>query len=177
MYVVYLGICNFSTHGNSNLKSCKLTSCLSFKYVWEQLYNTKSAREIGTLYNLRQKLRKNNVYADVKKNYKAAAQFMSEVTAAYICESFMQWTGLENLNDNPPNIMIPSPQCTNRVKENFLTTVIGKFVDEFVLPELDIERNWKKEVQQKKPGCDEGSQCHGVTYAVYLDNAKYKFDE
>ena len=71
---------------------------------------------------------------------------------------------MKNLKENPPDITIPSAQCNNRVKENFLTTVIGNFVVEFVLPELDIERNWKKE---RKAGCDQRSQSPAVTYAVF----------
>ena len=77
---------------------------------------------------------------------------------------------MQNLEDNAPNIAIPSPQCTNRVKENFIKTVIGSFVDKFVFPELDIERNWKKE--QEKAG-DQGSQLHSVTYTVLKQGKLY----
>ena len=83
----------------------------------------------------------------------------------------MEWTGMQNLEDNAPNIAIPSPQCTNRVKENFLQTVIGHFVDKFVFPELDIEKNWKKE--QEKAGRNQGSQIHSVSYTVLKQGKLY----
>ena len=119
------------------------------QYAWEQLYSTTSARDVGTLYQLSQKLGKKNVFSDVKKNYKAAAEFMGEVTKAYICEAFMQWAGIASIDGQPTNIKVPPQHTSQEKKAKFVTETIGTFVDEYVLPEFDVEKVWRLQQQQK----------------------------
>lgn len=104
---------------------------------------------MGTLYQLRQKLGKRNVYSDAKKNYKAAAEFMMEVTKAYLCEAFMEWAGIESIEGNPANIKVPSLHASKEHKTKFVNETIGTFVDEYVLPEFDIEKVWRLQQEQK----------------------------
>ena len=60
-----------------------------------------------TIYYFRQKLSKKNVTTDVKKNFKASAELLEEVTKAYICDAFMEWAGLDDMDGKPSKITIP----------------------------------------------------------------------
>ena len=104
------------------------------------MYTPKSARDVGTMYYFRQKLGKKNIYNDVKKNFKASAELLQEVTKAYICEAFMEWAGLNDMEGKPTNITIPHTNTTLAVKKEFMECVIGNFVDEYILPELNAEK-------------------------------------
>ena len=90
--------------------------------MWKHLYSTKSARDIGTIYYFRQKLSKKNVTTDVKKNFKASAELLEEVTKAYICDAFMEWAGLDDMNGKPSKITIPHANTNLATKK----TVYGK---------------------------------------------------
>lgn len=108
----------------------------------EQLYNTTtiSGRDLGTLYHLRQHFRLVNVS---NKVHKSAESLMLSATQAYLCSAFKTWAGLEELDGVPVNLpKLPKNSDTTEVKEEYLFTEIGKFVDEFVLVEFDVERAW-----------------------------------
>ena len=80
---------------------------------------------------------------------------MLSTTKAYLCSAFMKWAGLLTLDDKPVNLpKLPSETDSAEVKEDFLHKHIGKFVDEFVLVEFDVERAWK-EASQECQECQE----------------------
>ena len=84
-----------------------------------------------------------NVSNKVQKNYKSAESLMLSATHAYLCSAFKTWAGLEELDGVPVNVpKLPKNSDTTEVKEEYLFTHIGKFVDEFVLVEIDVERAW-----------------------------------
>ena len=107
-------------------------------------------REVGTLYNLRQQFRMVNVYSDVKKNYKSAELLMLSATKAYLCCAFMQWAGMEEMSGTPVKIKLPPKASSQEDREKFLTDTVGKFVEEFVLVECDIEKAWREQHDQKR---------------------------
>ena len=80
------------------------------------------------------------MYNDVKKNFKASAELLQEVTKAYVCVAYMEWTGLDSMDGMPRDIMIPHPNMTKVVKKGFMESIIGKFADKFILPNLDAEK-------------------------------------
>ncbi|XP_015766491.1 PREDICTED: uncharacterized protein LOC107345296 isoform X4 [Acropora digitifera] len=68
---------------------------------------------------------------------------MLSATQAYLCSTFKTWAGLEELDGVAVNLpKLPKNSNTTEVKEEYLFTQIGKFVDEFVLVEFDVERAW-----------------------------------
>lgn len=121
--------------------------------IWKQLYTSKSARDVGTMYHIRQKFGKKNVYADAKKNFKASAELLQEVTKSYVCEAFMEWAGMDDMDEEPLNIEIPHANTNHLVKKRFMESVIGNFVDKFILPDLNAEKalKLKKEGPPKAP--------------------------
>lgn len=124
----------------------------SKQYIWEQLYDSSPmcGREVGTLYNLRQQFRMVNVYKDVKKNYKSAELLILSATKAYLCCAFMQWAGMEKLDGPAVNVVLPLETSSHEEKENFLSSTIGKFVEEFVLVECDVEKAWREQQEHKR---------------------------
>lgn len=97
-----------------------------------------------------------NVYSDVKKNYKSAELLMLSATKAYLCCAFMQWTGMESLNGVPVNIKLPHPETsTENEREDFLKSTIGRFVEEYVLVECNVEQAWREQQEQRRQ-----QRCH-----------------
>ena len=88
-----------------------------------------------------------NVYKDVK-NYKSAEHLMVCSTKAYVCSAFMTWGGLESLDDDPIHLTIPTAHSKKAEKEYFVETEIGRFVEEYVLSEFDVEKARREEIEK-----------------------------
>ena len=57
----------------------------------------------------------------------------------------MTWAGFKSLNDiSPQNIKLPRPDSAKEEKKEYLEKVVGKFVDEYVMVELDAEKVIRK---------------------------------
>ena len=52
--------------------------------VWNLLYNTKSANELGTMYQLRNKINRTSVTKHPEKNVKASEDFLALVLHAHV---------------------------------------------------------------------------------------------
>ena len=126
------------------------------QYIWEQLYNTKSARDVGTLYNIRQRFGLVNVSSKVKNNFESANSLMLSTTKAYLCSAFMEYAGLERLDGNPKNITSLEPKD--------LEKVIGGFVDEYVMVEFDVES--LATAKRAGSAADEHSSCTQTLPAI-----------
>ncbi|XP_044174034.1 uncharacterized protein LOC114947302 [Acropora millepora] len=111
-------------------------------FTWEKLYKTQSSRDMGTLYYFRQGFGRTNVPPQVKKNYAGAEALMLQVTRAHICESFMTWAGMENVE-------IPPTTATIQDKSKFLEESIGNFVDKYALVVPDVKGVWDMEEAQR----------------------------
>ena len=79
------------------------------------------------------------MYTKVKKNYKSAEHLMLSATKAYLCEAFVTWAALEKLDGTPTKICVPSSDNSKEEKKSFLNATIGKFVEQYVLTEFDLE--------------------------------------
>lgn len=74
---------------------------------------------------------------------------MHEVTKSYLSEAFMEWAGLESMQSTPRNITVPTLHSPQEKKVKFLNETIGAFVDEYILPEFDVEKVWRLHQKQK----------------------------
>ena len=101
-------------------------------------------------------------------NYKSAEHLMLSATKAYLCEAFMTWAGLDNLDGTPTKISVPSSDSSDEEKKSFLTATIGEFVELYVLTEFDVEKRQREEVEKRKkePGKE-------TTSLRQLKNGKY----
>lgn len=91
-----------------------------------------------------------NVYKDVKKNYKSAEHLMLCTTKAYLCNAFMTWTEMDDLNDDPVNFSIPHLRGSKEQKRKFIETTIGNFVEQYVLSEFDVEKAKREDMEKRE---------------------------
>lgn len=73
---------------------------------------------------------------------------MQEVTISYLCEGFMAWAGLESSRSTPVNITVPTLHASLDNKVKCMTDITGTFVDEYILPQFDVEKVWRLQEEQ-----------------------------
>ena len=129
--------------------------------IWESLYNTHSARDMGSLYHLRQAIHRNNVTADPKKDVEACEQFMLSVTRAYLVVAALEFFGMQTVDDQPSTNAPPEGTVSKDDKAKYLQETVRKFVDQFVplhqnlsaaalSSDLEVEQPMSTDVQEDK---------------------------
>ena len=86
----------------------------------------------------------------VKDNYSSCESLMLSATKAYICAAFMTWLGIADTSTSPPWVSSIAKEKNSAVQWESLHIQLGKFVDEYVLTEFDIERAWRDQVEQQR---------------------------
>ena len=109
-----------------------------------------SGREPGTLYNLRQTFKLVNVPSKVTNNYSACESLMLSSSKAYLCEAFMTWSEMPNLDSIPLWFKEVQAEEDPSLKRQTLQLHLGEFVDEFVLTEFDVETAWREQAEQRQ---------------------------
>ena len=129
------------------------TSLFSFQFVWEELYKATPScgREVGTLYHLRQSFKLVNVPSDVTKNYASCESLMLSATKSYLSSAFLTWSKVNSTNETPTCVTkILKKDASIEEQWQFLQSYLGKFVDEFVLTEFDIEKKREEENERRR---------------------------
>ena len=86
-----------------------------------------------------------------KKNYSACEALMLSATKAYLCNACLYDLGSHFK-------LVASPAWFDEIKRNkdpsakwaSLQEQLGKFVDEFVMIEFDIEKTWREQLEQRR---------------------------
>ena len=108
--------------------------------IWHHLYNTSSARDIGTLYQARNAINARNVTKDPHSNYYAASEFLDKVLKAYVVAGGLDYFGMACVEDEPKvNIFSGSP-LEKASKEEYVLNEARQFVKKHVMhqiPDLD----------------------------------------
>lgn len=102
--------------------------------VYKKFYNTNSSSDVGTMYQLRNKLDRRDVSSDTK-SYRACNSFLQDVLDGYIIASALQHFGMTDAEDMdviPPGLPV-SQQGT------WFHGEMVKIVDKFVLHWEDLE--------------------------------------
>ncbi len=122
------------------------------QFIWKELYLAKAAsgREQGTLYNFRQSFKLVNVPTKVINNYSACESLMLSATKAYLCEAFMAWTGMPNMDAIPSWFKEVQSAEDHSAQWQIIQSNLGKFVDEFVMTEFDVEKAWREQAEQRE---------------------------
>ncbi|XP_070543961.1 uncharacterized protein [Ptychodera flava] len=111
----------------------------------QELYKQDSSRDAGTFKYYKELLQRNNLPADVTRNYDAAKQFLILMVNAFVTEAALEFFSMENTTSQPLVYHPPVASASVPVKRNYIDTIIGRFVDEFILPntatEWDLQRN------------------------------------
>ena len=84
-----------------------------------------------------------------KKNYSACEALMLSATRAYLCNAFMTWTQISSTDTSPSWFSEIEIQEDPSAKWERLQLHLGKFVDEFVMTEFDIEKSWCEQLEQE----------------------------
>jgi hypothetical protein len=65
------------------------------------LYDTSSARDVGTIYHARNVIDARNVTKDSKNNYYAASELLDKFLDAYLIAGALQHFGMASIHDEP----------------------------------------------------------------------------
>ena len=115
--------------------------------------------------------------AKVTGNYSACESLMLSATKAHLCVAFMTWAGISSIEESPSWLGdIFSQKCPTAQWE-LLQVHIGKFVDEFVMTEFDIEKTWREQLEQRRKQRDQqrssiGSSTTQILHADQAGNAQ-----
>jgi DNA-binding NarL/FixJ family response regulator len=90
----------------------------------------------------------------VKNNFESANSLMLSATKAYLCSAFMQWAGLDSLEGTPKKIKTLDPNLLDQDKQEYITTTIGEFVDEYIMVECDVEKSLQVQREQAQQQSD-----------------------
>ena len=107
--------------------------------------------------------------AKVTGNYSACESLMLSATKAHLCAAFMTWAGISSTEESPlwPGDIL-SQKCPTAQWE-LLQVHIGKFVDEFVMTEFDIEKTWQEQLEQRRKQRDQQRPSIDSSTAQMLD--------
>ena len=113
-------------------------------FIFNLLYKSGSAREVGTLKFFREKYNCRNVTPEkVADSYEGTEQFILSVGKAYLLDAALDFWGMKKLDDQPTK-HVPPPGILHERSEkkiDYFNNVIGNFVDEYVIADPDKESN------------------------------------
>lgn len=76
---------------------------------------------------------------------------MLSATKSYLCSAFLTWADIPSTKETPSYVTEKLKKDASQTEQwKFLRGYLGKFVDEFVLTEFDIEKKWKEENERKR---------------------------
>ena len=103
------------------------------------MYDTSSARDVGTIYHARNVIDARNVTKDPKNNYYAASELLDKFLDAYLIAGALQHFGMASIHDEPTvNTYDGLPNDTAQ-KEAYVNSTVHSFVKKYVInqvPEL-----------------------------------------
>ena len=70
------------------------------QFVNDTLMNPQSVREVETLKYFRERIMRNNVYSDIKKDVDAFQDFLLSVGRAYLVAAFTEYFGMDSANQS-----------------------------------------------------------------------------
>lgn len=96
-----------------------------------------SVREVGTLKYFRERVMRYNVHPDIKKDIDAFQDFFLSVGKAYLMEAFLEFFGMNSVQDSPTT-HIPRLRQSRMEENDYFNDVFGEFVDKYVF-QSDID--------------------------------------
>ena len=76
---------------------------------------------------------------------------MLSATKAYLCNAFMTCLQISSTDPYPSWFSEIKSQREPSAKWASLHLHLGKFVDDFVMTEFDIEKSWHEQLEQQRP--------------------------
>ena len=133
------------------------------------MYAAKSTSDHGTLYQLRNLLHRRNVGKEPKQDFNAHDDFFSLIVQCHILSASMEVLGMDYLDDNPSEELIPSDVHTfsKSDKADLLSSIVGVILDTCVDINHSVrcEENWESEEIE----CDDGVNAAPVPRTSHSD--------
>ena len=102
--------------------------------IWKRLYKATSGSDHGTLYQLRNLIQRRNVGKQPKKDFNAHHDFFNVVLTSHILAAAMEMFGMDNLEDEPCEGLVPP--CIDTMpkeeREEALQYLVGLIVDSYI---------------------------------------------
>jgi hypothetical protein len=101
-----------------------------------------SARDTGTLYQVRNLIDARNVTKDPSNNYYAAKELLDKFRDAYLINGALFHFGMTSVDSEPTKNVYEGPQNHNPSKEEYVRKIVRSFIDEHVMNDIqDIDLN------------------------------------
>ncbi len=103
--------------------------------IWKRLYSTASTAEIGTLFQLRNLINRRNISTEPDNNYNAHDDFLSLTVIGYVLGAAMEILGMESVNDQPHEEILPQTvwmldkQERKLILQSLSDVVVSEYVD------------------------------------------------
>ena len=109
---------------------------IPLQVIWKYFYSRDSAGEHGTLYQLRNLIKRTNVVSDPANNFNACNDFLNLITTCQILTASLQVLGMESLSDVPSSSIVPSkddlisetPTCRKETLKSICCKVVERFI-------------------------------------------------
>ena len=105
--------------------------------IYSKFYHTNSSSDVGTMYQLRNKVDRRNVLTDTKKNYRACNSFLQDVLDGYIVACAMKHFGISS----PDDIDAIPPGLHDDLREAWFLSEMLNIVDTSVLQWKHLEKD------------------------------------
>lgn len=109
--------------------------------MMDRSYKVASAREAGTLYQLRYVINRRNVVKNASADYHAVVSFIDVVTTAHVIAAALKAFGMSNIDDPCPKIPNFTDLADKDSKKRLLDKIVGEMVDSFFLNSLAVAVN------------------------------------
>ncbi|XP_033738678.1 uncharacterized protein LOC117326153 isoform X3 [Pecten maximus] len=109
--------------------------------MMDRFYKPGSARETGTLYQLRNVINRRNVTKNVSADYHAVGSFIDLVTSAHVIAAALKAFGMDSIEDPCPKVPLFTESADEGSKKRLLDKIVGEIVDTFFLNSLTVTVN------------------------------------
>ena len=144
-YIYLHSTCTYVTHSNIDEATCLY---ITLQVIWKRLYKSTSARDCGTLYNLRNLLNRRNVVNDPMKAVDACKDFFLLVVECHIVAAAMAMFGLSAVDGIPTNTQLFPAGCeklSSKDRKEILLKAAGALVDKHIdIPMFSTKRERKR---------------------------------
>ena len=128
---------------NSQLDTTNSTNpFFVFQVMWQALYSTSSARDIGTIFAARNIVNAKNVTKDPGGNYYASATMADKFTKAYITVGGLKHFGMDSTSEEPKNNLYSGGIGNKDEMRKYILQQARAFVEEFVCIDVDPLPNY-----------------------------------
>ena len=112
---------------------------ISIQVIFNKYFDQQSAKDGGTLCQLRNIINRSNVTGNVKKEMNATEDFLKSVLNAHVVAAALTFFGMDKTTDEPTQYRWDS--STMKTKEGkwmYLSKAIGEFTDKYIMPTLEF---------------------------------------